>query len=181
MRAIEILVNEHNLIRQALETLSLAKEELEEGVRPPVELFEKAVELSRTFTGKFHHFKEEYVMFARLAQRKNGALDGQIESLRHQHERSRDFMAQVANCLDGYAKGQEIPTSDLLENLAAYISLLRHHLHREDQVFYPMTEKELSEEEKKALAEEFEKEGAKAGNNVMEEARQLVMEMGALL
>lgn len=57
MRPLEVLGNEHGLIRQALESLSLAKEKLEAGERPKTEFFEKALEFARTYVLKYHHFK----------------------------------------------------------------------------------------------------------------------------
>jgi len=181
MNPLEILGNEHGLIRQALDSLSLAKEKLEAGERPKTEFFEKALEFARTFVLKYHHFKEEHVMFGLLAQRKNGAIDAQLESLRYQHERGRDFIGEIAKSLEGYGKGQEVQSSALLENLAAYVSLLRHHIHREDHVFYPLVERELTEGEMKDLAKAFEREEAKFGEGVGDKARRLVREMGALL
>lgn len=121
------------------------------------------------------------MLFQLLAQKKQGALDDQIESLRYQHERGRDFITEIANSLEGYRKGEPIQTSALLENLAAYVSLIRHHIHREEYVFYPIAEKEFSEEEQKSLLGEFEKEDKKTGGKTFEESQKLLREMGALL
>lgn len=181
MKALEILIEEHRLIRQALESLSLALEKLEYGEPIPQEFFLKWFDLYRSFILNFHHFKEEHVMFRHLAGKKNGMLDAQIEVLRHQHERGRDFITDAEHAMAGYAKGEEIQTSTLLENLAAYISLLRHHIHREEHVFYPLVQKEFSEAEHAAVLEEFEKEHKKAGARVHDDARTLVREMGTIL
>ena len=181
MDAIDILVNEHGLIRQFLDNIYMALEKLEMDERPPREFFDKALEFSRNFTDKFHHFKEEYVMFGQLAQRKSGALDGQLDSLRHQHERNRNFIAEISDSLDGYAKGDEIPTDTLIESLAAYISLLRNHIHREDHKFYPMVREEFSEDELQGLLDLFNKENQRIGEQTFEENRKLVQEMAALL
>ncbi len=181
MDAIEILVNEHGLIRQFLDNLYMAVEKLETDERPPREFFDKALEFAWNFTDKFHHFKEEYVMFGQLAQKKGGDLDGQIDSLRHQHERNRNFITEISDSLDGYAKGHEIPTAILIENLAAYISLLRHHIHQEDHKFYPMIREEFSEHELQGLLDLFNKENQRIGEQTFEENRKLVQEMAALL
>jgi hemerythrin-like domain-containing protein len=58
MDAIELLVNEHGLIRQYLDNLSVAAEKLESGERPSEVFFKKAVEFAKKFTEKFHHFKK---------------------------------------------------------------------------------------------------------------------------
>jgi hemerythrin-like domain-containing protein len=182
MKSLEILTKEHGLIRQVLDNLSLAIEKLEVDERPPREFFEKALSFARHFADKYHHFKEEYVMFGLLAQKKEGAIDAQIDALRYQHERGRNFIAEIANSLEGYSKGEEFSTTSLLENLAAYISLIRRHIHREDHFFYPMVEKELSAHEDKGLVEQFKKEEEKTGViDFFEYSRRTVMEINALL
>jgi len=57
MDLIETLTNEHGLIRQYLDNLALATEKIENGQRPSVAFFEKALDFSRTFADSFHHFK----------------------------------------------------------------------------------------------------------------------------
>lgn len=181
MEALDILRNEHGLIRQFLDSLHLAAERMEEGARPPKEFFEKAIEFARGFTDKFHHFKEEYVMFAQLAQKRRGAIDAQIDALRYQQERGRNYIAEIGNALDGYGRGRDVQATTVLENLAAYISLLRHHIHREDHVFYPMVAREFSEGELRSLLDLFRQEEAKAGGQAVENSRTLLEEMSALL
>lgn len=181
MKPTQILRDEHALIRQALDSCALAVEKLEAGERPPEEFFQKAVEFARSFSDKYHHFKEEYLMFARLAQKERGAIDPEIDSLRYQHERGRNLISVVSNSLDGYSRNDDSHTTFLLENLAAYTSLLRHHIHREDHVFYPMVDKELPEDEQNALLEEFKKQESKLGGKTVENCQKLVAEMGSLL
>jgi len=178
MKPTEILVEEHELIRRALESMRLAVKRLEGGERPPVEFFEKAVKFTRDFSDKFHHYKEEYLMFGRLAQKKNGELDAQIDALRFQHDRGRDLISAISNALDGYAHNEDAGTTIVLENLAAYIAMLTHHIHREDKVFYPLVDITLSEEDQSYLKEEFLKEEEKFGGSIFEDSEKLVREMG---
>jgi hemerythrin-like domain-containing protein len=181
MRPTEMLVNEHGVIRQALDSMSLALEKLENGERPPTKFFEKAVEFARAFSDKFHHHKEEYLMFGRLAQKKKGKLDAQIDSLRYQHERGRGIINEIEHSLSAYSEGEDATTIILMENVAAYTALLRHHIHREDHVFYPMVDKELSEGDQQYLLNEFKKEDAKTGGKSLDNGRKLAAEMGSLL
>lgn len=41
-----------------------------------------AVKFLHNFADKFHHFKEEYLMFGLLAEKKGGRFDGPIGALR---------------------------------------------------------------------------------------------------
>ncbi len=179
MTPITILKEEHHLIREALENFILAKKKMESGETPPVAFFERGVEFIRSFVQKYHHFKEEYVMFQRLAEKKNGTLDAQIDALRYQHERGRDLVLNMAEALEGYKKGLVIQTTLLLESLAAYPSLLRQHIHKEEHLFFPLVEKVLTDPEMEALLELFNKEEKKwEGGNW---ARDLIRDMGKML
>ncbi len=181
LNAIEILVKEHGLIRQFLDNLSIAADMVDNGDLPPKEFFERAVQFARVFADKYHHYKEEHLMFTQLAQKKAGALDGAIESLRFQHERGRNFISEISSSLEGYAKGNDLHITNLLENVGAYIHLLRHHIHKEDHHFFPMAREVFTESELQGLGEMFEEEGKKAGQDVIENNRKLVEEMGSLL
>jgi len=181
MRPMEVLRNEHGLIRQYLDNLALAVGMLEDGERPPREFFDKAVQFARAFPDGVHHFKEELVLFVRLAQKHGGEIDGQIDALRQQHERARNHISAIDLALDGYDAGQPIPTSDLIENVAAYIALLRNHIHIEDHVFFPMAQEKLTAEEEEQLQVEFEKARKKAGEDAFEQNHKLVVEMGSMM
>jgi hemerythrin-like domain-containing protein len=182
MKSLEILIREHGLIRQALDIFSSAKEKLEKGKRPPKEFFEGAVEFSRKFADQFHHFKEEYLMFGLLSEKKGALYDGEIGALRYQHERGRKFVGEIENSLGGYFQGDIFATTTLLENLASYISLLKLHIHTEDHIFFPMVEKEFSEDENHLLLEQFKNEEKRIGaTDCFENSRKLVAEMRAII
>ena len=181
MKPLEILANEHGVMRQFLDNLDLAVEKLKKDERPPKEFFENAVQFAKTFANELHHFKEEQVMFVRLAQKQNGTMDGQIESLRQQHDRGRNYISEISNALDGYGEGHPAQVSQVLNNTVAYTSMLRDHIQHEDHVFFPMVLKELSEEEGQQLQVEFEKARQKAGEDSFEKGHKLVVDMGSML
>jgi hemerythrin-like domain-containing protein len=182
MKSLEILKKEHGLIRHALDIFSLAQEELEMGECPPKEFFEKAVEFSRTFADRFHHFKEEYLMFGLLAEKKEGFYDGEIGALRYQHERGRRCVDKIETSIEGYSQHDAIATTMLLENLAAYIALLKLHIYIEDQIFFRMVEKDLSEEEDRMLLEQFRHEEKRIGSeDFFENSRKVILEMSSII
>ncbi|MEJ2111962.1 MAG: hypothetical protein P8Z37_19035, partial [Acidobacteriota bacterium] len=59
--------------------------------------------------------------------------------------------------------------------------LLRHHIHTEDHIFFPMAGKSMSEEEKWDLLKEFDKVENKTGKRTFETCHKLVADMGSLL
>lgn len=163
MKSIDILVAKHGLIRQGLGCLSMARNKLERNERPQKAFFEKGIDFCRNFADRFHHFKEENLMFGMLALKEECDLDGEMIALRYQHERNRHFIREIENVLDLYAGGDDIAATPLLENLASYISLLKRHIHREDHLFFKMAVKVLSEEENVVLLAHFMNEEQRMG------------------
>jgi hemerythrin-like domain-containing protein len=181
MNAIEILSNEHGLIRQFLDNLALASDKIEEGKRVPKEFFEKGVDFARSFADRFHHSKEEHVMFVRLAQQQQGEIDAQIEALRHEHERGRSLVTEIAEAAEGYAEGDSMRMAGLLVAMAGYSALLRHHIHTEDHVFFPLAKEQLTDDDMAAIAAEFENEHDRHGADTFERCHKLVVDMGSML
>ncbi len=158
MNITQTLINEHVLILKGLKFLRIARNNIEINEHPPKQFFQKAVPFFRNYADKYHHYKEEFLMFGFLAHKKEGQIDLEIGSLRHQHEIGRQFLTKVERSINGYDMGNEIAITSLLENLASFISVLSRHIFREDNLFFPMVEHELSDEEKSTLSEQFKHE-----------------------
>ncbi len=182
MKATEILIEEHVLIHQMLSHLSLARKMIETDQRPPKELFEKSVLFSRNFTDKYHHHKEEYLMFGLLANKKEGILEKQLAALKYEHERGCQFIETLSHSISGYAKGDNLATTTLLENIASYTSILKRHIFVEDHIFFPLVEKELSDKEDKDLVSQFQKESQwLGGSNFVSDCRTLVLDIEVMV
>lgn len=181
MNAIEILVEEHGLILRNLDLLTTAAEKIVRNRKPPKEFFQKAVGFTLNFTNKFHHYKEEIVMFGLLAQKHQGEIDAEIARLRDQHATLHNYMNEISQSLEAYSKNAESEVRRLHRNLSEYIETLRRHIHAEDKIFYPLVAKTLTSDEMLSLTEEFDKYAANAGPDVMKAHETLVEEMTALV
>jgi hemerythrin-like domain-containing protein len=174
MTALDKLKDDHKLIRRYLDNLFLAHNFLVEREEVPATVFEKTLEFSKKFMNKYHHYREEYVLFLKLAEKKGGSIDPQIVSLRDQHERSRNLVSQIKEALKGYKSGDEVATSRLAENVGYYVSLERQHVNRENHVFYPMAAKAFTTDDMKAFDAEFEKIEQKQGPDSFKKGVELV-------
>jgi hemerythrin-like domain-containing protein len=182
MKATEMLIEEHVLIRQMLSHLSQARKMIETDQRPPKALFEKAVFFSRNFTDKYHHFKEEYLMFGLLANKKEGILEKRLTALKYEHERGCQFIETLSHSISEYAKGDDFATTTLLENIASYTSILKRHIFVEDHIFFPLVEKVLSDQEDRELVIQFQKESQRmGGSNFVSDCHTLVLEIEAMV
>jgi hemerythrin-like domain-containing protein len=174
MTALDKLKEDHKLIRRYLDNLLLAHDFLVDQEKVPASVFEKTLKFSKNFMNKYHHYREEYVLFLKLAEKKGGTIDPQIVSLRDQHERSRELISQIKEALKGYEQGDEVATSRLAENVGYYVSLERQHVNRENHVFYPMARDSFSDDEMAEFDKEFDKIEQKQGPDAFKSAVELV-------
>ena len=181
MKPTDILTQEHVLIRLMLDNLSVAVHRMELGGRPAREFFEKAIEFGQSFVHRYHHYKEEYVMFTRLAEKKQGALDQSVKALRFDHERALNLLAEIGRSLPGYAAGGEQEAAIILGDLASYVAMLRRHIYQEDHVLFPMVERDLSEAEQAELMKVFKQTTDEFGGHIFETFQQAVLDLRRFL
>ncbi len=182
MEILEKLITEHGVILKGLASLSEAKDALEKNRHPPKAFFDAAVVFFREYADRFHHYKEEYILFSLLARKKDGDIDLEMGALRYQHELNRKCIAKIEAALHGYETGNEIAATTLLMNLASFISILKRHIFREDQLFFPMADAELSDDEKQQLENQFKQEETALNETcLIEESRTRLKEMAAIL
>jgi hemerythrin-like domain-containing protein len=178
---IQILVDEHKLILRGLDLLTTAAEKIVRNQNPPKEFFEKAMRFTTDFTNKFHHYKEEIVMFGLLAQKHQGEIDAELERLRGQHDALRDYVNTMSESLDAYGKNVDSEVRRLHRSLSEYIDVLRRHIHAENRIFYPLVAKALTKDEMQWLQGEFDKYAAKEGPDAMRMYEGVIDEMDALV
>lgn len=177
-QAIRVLKNEHQLILQQLDNLELAKLRLEKGREVPGHFFRQAVGFARAFADKFHHYKEEFVVFGLLATKEKSRLDTQLGALRFQHDQCRNAISEMETILKVYDSTDEICVSSLLLHLSAYISVLRRHIFLEDHSFFPIIEDLLTDEEDNGLMVIFaEEESQMKGREFVNQCRKQVHDM----
>ena len=120
-------------------------------------------------------------MFVELAKKRNGAIDGQIEALRYQHDQGREFIAAIDGALDDYEKGDPRAQSVVRDNAVAFASLLKHHIHIEDHIFFPMSQESMTAEELEVLGAKFAKVQEVHGADTFNRYSKIVVELDAML
>jgi len=163
-----VLVQEHDLILQALDALEAALGRLEAGGAPDRGYFEKAVEFLRTFADKCHHGKEEDLLFKAMVSRGFPLQGGPIAVMLSEHESGRAFirgMAEAAVRLDA----DPAALRQLIASGRGYIQLLRAHIAKENSILFPMADQVLTPEGQAQLAEAFDRfEAQETGAGVHE-------------
>lgn len=181
MKAIEVIHDEHRVIIDFVDKVQVSLELLGKGEHPPKRFFELATQFARDYIDRFHHYKEELVLFVKLAEKMGGKIDAHIDSLREQHNRSRFYVSEVRQSLDGYERGNRALINKLFLNLGNYNSLQRAHLNRENHIFIPLIAREFSEMEQEEFVDLFHHEEEKLGDGFKSQCLTILDKMTQLL
>lgn len=182
MKATEILMDEHRVIERVLAALEKAAGRLESGQMRPG-FFLDAAEFIKGFADGCHHQKEEGVLFVAMIAHGVPDRGGPIGVMLDEHEQGRAFtrgMREAARKLeagDGSARGA------VIVNARGYVTLLRQHIYKEDNVLFPMADRVIPPETQARVAEDFERiEHEETGAGVQEKylalAERLEKEVG---
>ena len=153
--AAQVLMQEHELILQALNAMEKQIAAVEAGVPPDRVFFESAVEFLRSFADRCHHGKEEDILFKTMVEELDYPRNaGPVAVLTSEHETGREFIRRIAQASAALGQDPEA-TRQVIENGRGYIQLLRLHIEREDHVVFPMVDQFLDDADQARLAEKF--------------------------
>jgi hemerythrin-like domain-containing protein len=138
------LVDEHVLIKRWValipEVINNLNVESEEGRQ----LLLDGVDFIRSYADKYHHAKEEEVLFKYFDE------DLDILKVMHEdHERGRSHVRTILEALERKDK------ATIAEHLNAYRELLKEHIKKEDEILYPWMDRNLSDTQIGELFSEF--------------------------
>jgi hemerythrin-like domain-containing protein len=175
----QVLKDEHALILEALDAIERKVTALEAGAAPDRAYFEKAVQFLRTFADQCHHGKEENLLFKTMVDRGFPRQGGPIAVMLHEHETGRSFIRGLAEGAAGVGTDPGA-AKRIIQNGRGYISLLRAHIDKENNVLFPMADNALSPEDQQHLGHEFERfEAEETGAGVHEAMLKLLDELKA--
>ena len=159
MQATEILEREHAIIERALNLLEDAVAMIRAGRRPPDGFETWAVRFIREFADGRHHAKEEEVLFPLLEERGVPRSGGPIGCMLHEHEMGRDCVRRMCAALPP-AGDDSAGFASAAEN---YISLLRQHIFKENNVLFMMARRCLSPQDDELAVEKYRAADARDG------------------
>ena len=111
--------------------------------------FQKSVDFIRNYADKFHHSKEEDILFVEL--NKDGVLEhcNPIGQMLHEHSLGRGFVKGLSEAVEKSDKAEAV------KNARGYCELLEEHIFKEDNILYPLASDVLSPAIQNQLANEF--------------------------
>lgn len=170
------LIEEHKLIKRIIDVLEKEIGMLNKGVNVKPEIFEQAADFIRNFADKFHHAKEEDILFKEMVKKGMPEKDSPIEVMLIEHEQGRNFVKGLIKATEEFKSGDKKAVAEIIENAKGYIDLLREHIDKEDNILYPLAERSL--DNKKELLEKFkEAETRKGGISTINKYRNIVIKL----
>ena len=168
MRSIETLMNEHRVIERALTLLELAIVKMERGVKVSLEALNMLLKFFQVFADRCHHGKEEDVLFPLLEVRGVPRDGGPIEVMLYEHQVGRSYVKALRESLEVLDKYVEAKTK-FINNALNYISLLRNHIYKEDNILFKIALQVLTKDDNEKLMREFENVENRIGPEVHEQ------------
>ncbi|MBI5747564.1 MAG: hemerythrin domain-containing protein [Nitrospinae bacterium] len=162
---IQKLVDEHALIKKWLVLIPEVIEKLDIETEDGRKLVCDGVYFIRSYADKFHHAKEEDILFKYF----DGTLDI-IKAMHEDHETGRAHVRAIIEALERKDK------KAIIEHLNGYKELLTGHIKKEDESLYPWMDRGLSIQQVGELFAKFNEAEEKIGKEVVERCRKFVTE-----
>ena len=156
MKATQQLKDEHEGVKLMLNILEKVCQQVEAVGSLNKEHFEGILEFLKVFVDKCHHGKEEDLLFPALIA-VGVPKEGPIAVMLHEHEMGRQYVKAMSQAYATYIAGDKSTSKDIMQNGHGYISLLKDHIEKENNVLFVMADSRLSETRQDELFEGFEK------------------------
>jgi hemerythrin-like domain-containing protein len=157
MKATEQLVQEHQGIMLMLNIMSKVADKIDETGEINTEHVDSIIEFLKGFADKCHHGKEEDILFPVLVSKGIPNENGPIGVMLYEHKVGRGFIKEMSEAFAQFKNGDKQALPKIANKMRSYINLLTGHIHKENNVLFPMGDRVLSDELQKELYDKFEK------------------------
>lgn len=181
MIATQQLKDEHEDIKLMLNIMETISDNLKKGKELNVTHYEKVLEFIKGFADKCHHGKEEDILFPAMENHGMSKEGGPIAVMLHEHQLGRDHIKSLSTALKLFKGGNKTAINSIISYSMSYVSLLRNHIEKENNVLFIMADKILDETEQSKIFDAFEKlEVEKIGLGKHEEYHHLLKELKSI-
>ena len=169
MKATDFLMDDHRLIERALAALATATVQLEQEVAVRPGFFVGVVEFLDGFVHSQHFRREEGLFFSAMERAGAPRTAGPVAVAIREHEESRTATRVMRSAAERWEAGDKAARQDLAEDARRYVSLVKQHIAREDQLIFPMAEDMVSQEDDTQMFESFDQPGVDGGAGMGQE------------
>lgn len=131
---VKMLVDEHSVIKRLLALVPGIASSLDLGTEDGRGVVLGAVDFIRGYADKFHHAKEEDILFK--------YFDENLDVLKVMHEEHEVGRGHVRAVVEGVERRD---AAAVVEHLRGYMVLLTEHISKEDEILYPWMDGQLTD------------------------------------
>jgi hemerythrin-like domain-containing protein len=153
---VERLISEHRLIEQMVSLVQKETEKIVAAGKVEPNFIAAAVDFFRTYADRYHHGKEEGILFKELSNKELSDTDHRLMlELINEHALARRTVNSLESLKEKYAAGITETQKDILELMSTLVRLYPNHIQKEDtQFFFPSMEY-LTQQEQEDMLYEF--------------------------
>ncbi|KAA0890422.1 hemerythrin domain-containing protein [Oryzomonas rubra] len=137
----QALVNEHRLILRMVALLEHNARRTVAGAYDGWQFYLNGVDFIRNYADRFHHAKEEDVLFAALFENGMPREHSPVAAMLLEHDQGRQYVGAMEAAAKEATAGKGGCAELVVENARAYAELLRAHIAKEDGILYPLAER----------------------------------------
>jgi hemerythrin-like domain-containing protein len=135
------LVTEHRLILRMIALLERNAPRTADGTYTNWHFYLDGVDFIRNYADRFHHAKEEDVLFEALVKNGMPREHSPVAAMLMEHDQGRAFVKAMETAALEELSGQTGRERIIADNALAYAALLREHIAKEDEILYPLAER----------------------------------------
>lgn len=145
----QTLKDEHQNILRVMRLAEQQCQIIEKGEQTDVDFFTKLFDFIAVYVDKFHHGKEEDILFEAMLNNEEHLHCNPVPVMLYEHDSGRGFLKEMCEAL------AENKPEELCLATRGYIDLLSNHIYKEDNVLYPMAEEAIGAAEKKSINDRY--------------------------
>lgn len=157
----QVMTEEHQLILRMIGLVEKNTALLELGKFRNWQFYLDAVDFIRNYADRFHHAKEEDVLFIELIKNGMPEKHSPIEAMHMEHDQGRAFVQVMEEAAQKALAGEPGQIPVIAENAKGYAALLRGHIDKENTILYPLAERVLPEEVRAKMLQAYAQAEAK--------------------
>lgn len=145
----KILSAEHQNILKVINVLVKECDALESEKDLDKTFFTKVIDFIRNYADKFHHAKEEDILFVELCKDTAQMHCNPTQQMLFEHDLGRNFVKNMEEGLGGN------DNKKMVENARGYARMIQEHIFKEDNILYLMADEALSAEVQESILDRF--------------------------
>jgi hemerythrin-like domain-containing protein len=155
MKPTEDLKYEHKAITLMLNVLSNISDSLKDKKVFYTRDVEKIVDFLSIYGDKCHRNKEESVFYPALLMTEYSNDKMPVSLIINEHSIGKGYLDEIICCVENCKIGSTFSCERIADCIANYVQLIQNHIKKEENDYFPMANKALSEEAQNEISKQF--------------------------